>query len=119
MKAHDWCSTDGIAGEHAGKNEVDVHNHAVSGHAIFANHAQKLEVIQHGDQGSGQVRHHLGGAVDAGVSQWPQLQLGCYQAQRSAVGADKIYHLHRMFTDTVGLTIHDYIQRRQLTEAAS
>ncbi len=28
------------------------------------------------------------------------------------------YHLHRMFTNTVGLTIHDYIQRRQLTEAA-
>ena len=28
------------------------------------------------------------------------------------------YHLHRTFTDTVGLTIHDYIQRRRLTEAA-
>ena len=28
------------------------------------------------------------------------------------------YHLHRMFTETVGLTIHDYIHRRQLTEAA-
>lgn len=28
------------------------------------------------------------------------------------------YHLHRMFTDTVGLTIQTYIQRRQLTEAA-
>lgn len=28
------------------------------------------------------------------------------------------YHLHRMFTNTAGLTIHDYIQRRQLTEAA-
>ncbi|KAJ51690.1 AraC-like DNA-binding protein [Clostridium tetanomorphum] len=28
------------------------------------------------------------------------------------------YHLHRMFSDTVGLTIHDYVQRRQLTEAA-
>lgn len=28
------------------------------------------------------------------------------------------YHLHRVFTKTVGLTIHDYIQRRQLTEAA-
>ncbi|SDN64430.1 GNAT family N-acetyltransferase [Acetanaerobacterium elongatum] len=28
------------------------------------------------------------------------------------------YHLHHIFTDTVGLTIHDYIQRRQLTEAA-
>lgn len=28
------------------------------------------------------------------------------------------YHLHRMFTDTVGLTIHDYVQRRKLTEAA-
>lgn len=28
------------------------------------------------------------------------------------------YHLHRMFADTVGMTLHDYIQRRQLTEAA-
>lgn len=28
------------------------------------------------------------------------------------------YHLHRMFTKAVGLTIHDYVQRRQLTEAA-
>lgn len=28
------------------------------------------------------------------------------------------YHLHRMFTDTAGLTIQTYIQRRRLTEAA-
>lgn len=28
------------------------------------------------------------------------------------------YHLHRMFAETVGITIHDYVQRRQLTEAA-
>lgn len=28
------------------------------------------------------------------------------------------YHLHRMFTHTVGMTIHDYALRRQLTEAA-
>lgn len=28
------------------------------------------------------------------------------------------YHLHRMFTDTVGLTIQTYAQRRRLTEAA-
>ncbi len=28
------------------------------------------------------------------------------------------YHLHRMFTNTVGITLHDYIQRRKLTEAA-
>ena len=28
------------------------------------------------------------------------------------------YHLHRMFTDTVGMTIHTYVQRRRLTEAA-
>lgn len=28
------------------------------------------------------------------------------------------YHLHRIFTKTVGLTIHEYVQRRQLTEAA-
>ena len=29
------------------------------------------------------------------------------------------YHLHRIFAKTVGLTIHDYVQRRQLTEAAN
>lgn len=28
------------------------------------------------------------------------------------------YHLHRMFTDTVGMTIRTYAQRRRLTEAA-
>lgn len=28
------------------------------------------------------------------------------------------YHLHRIFSDTVQLTIHDYVQRRQITEAA-
>lgn len=28
------------------------------------------------------------------------------------------YHLHRVFTATVGLTIHEYVQRRRLTEAA-
>lgn len=28
------------------------------------------------------------------------------------------YHLHRVFSKTVGITIHDYLQRRQLTEAA-
>ena len=28
------------------------------------------------------------------------------------------YHLHRMFTETVGMTIHDYTLRRRLTESA-
>lgn len=28
------------------------------------------------------------------------------------------YYLHRVFSEAVGLTIHDYLQRRQLTEAA-
>ena len=28
------------------------------------------------------------------------------------------YHLHRSFRETVGITMHDYIQRRKLTEAA-
>lgn len=34
-----------------------------------------------------------------------------------AVGYSK-YHLHRMFVNMVGLSIHDYVQRRQLTESA-
>ncbi len=27
------------------------------------------------------------------------------------------YHLHRMFTSVVGFSVHNYIQRRRLTEA--
>lgn len=34
-----------------------------------------------------------------------------------AAGYSK-YHLHRMFTGIVGLPLHQYIKRRQLTEAA-
>lgn len=34
-----------------------------------------------------------------------------------AAGYSK-YHLHRMFTSVLGMTPHDYIQRRRLTEAA-
>lgn len=28
------------------------------------------------------------------------------------------FHLHRLFTKTVGMTLHDYVRRRQLTEGA-
>jgi len=28
------------------------------------------------------------------------------------------YHLHRLFAATAGMTLHDYVQRRQMTEAA-
>lgn len=34
-----------------------------------------------------------------------------------AVGYSK-YHLHRLFFDSVGLSMHQYVQRRKLTEAA-
>lgn len=39
------------------------------------------------------------------------------QTVASALHCSK-YHLHRSFTKTAGLTIHDYVRRRQLTEAA-
>ena len=50
------------------------------------------------------VEQHLDGKVDL-------------EKTAEAVHYSK-YHLHRMFTETVGMTLHDYVQRRQLTEAA-
>jgi len=38
-------------------------------------------------------------------------------ALAAAVGCSK-FHLHRTFTETVGVTVHGYAKRRQLTEAA-
>ena len=52
----------------------------------------------------GYIENHLDGKLDL-------------ERVAAAVGYSK-YHLHRMFAATVGMTIHDYVQRRQLTEAA-
>lgn len=41
----------------------------------------------------------------------------CLDAVANAVHYSK-YHLHHRFQDAVGLTIHEYIRRRRLTEAA-
>lgn len=38
-------------------------------------------------------------------------------AVAAAIGYSK-FHLHRLFRELVGVTIHDYMRRRQLTEAA-
>ena len=50
------------------------------------------------------IEHHLDGRLE--LSQIAE-----------AVHYSK-YHLHRTFTETTGMTIHDYTQRRQLTEGA-
>ncbi len=50
------------------------------------------------------IENHLNGKLDL-------------ETVANAVHYSK-YHLHRMFTDIVGMTIHDYVIRRQLTEAA-
>ena len=50
------------------------------------------------------IEHHLDGKLEL-------------ETVAEAVHYSK-YHLHRLFTETVGMTIHDYVQRRQLTEAA-
>lgn len=50
------------------------------------------------------IEHHLDGKLEL-------------ETIAGAVHYSK-YHLHRLFTETTGMTIHDYVQRRQLTEAA-
>ena len=50
------------------------------------------------------IEHHLDGKLEL-------------ETVAEAVHYSK-YNLHRLFTETVGMTIHDYVQRRQLTEAA-
>ena len=50
------------------------------------------------------IEDHLNGNLDLGTV-------------ADAVHYSK-YHLHRVFSETVGMTLHDYVNRRQLTEAA-
>lgn len=52
------------------------------------------------------------GCIESRLSQPVDLE-----AVAKAAGYSK-YHLHRIFTKTVGITVHQYIRRRKLTEAA-
>lgn len=66
VEADDRGTADGIAYENGDENKLDVHQHAVSGNAVFPVVAQQLEVIENAHQGGGNVAHQLRGAVGAG-----------------------------------------------------
>ena len=42
------------------KDELDIHQHAVSGNAVFSKQAQELDVVEHGHERRGDVAHEFG-----------------------------------------------------------
>lgn len=57
----------GIADKDGGKDKADIHDNAVSGHAIGTAQAEQLPVVQRAYQRGGQIRHQFTGAVGAGL----------------------------------------------------
>ena len=62
------------------------------------------ETVMRMEEAIGYIESHLDGRLDL-------------ETVAEAVHYSK-YHLHRLFAETTGMTLHDYVQRRQMTEAA-
>ena len=91
MIADDGRAADGIADEHGGEDELHVHQHAESRHAVLPRQPQQLEVIQHAHHRGGHVADQLRRAVAAGLQDRPQLQLCLCQLQQAAVGPQEVH----------------------------
>lgn len=88
-----------------------------SGRARMMKHERTLPVTMEGEEGWPMCRNT---ESVTGVLAFVEAHLGeRLELERvaRAAGYSK-YHLHRVFTQVLGMTPHDYIQRRQLTEAA-
>ena len=71
----DRRASDGIAEKYSRKEEVNIHDRAVCSNAVFSGKPDKLEVIQGIYHRHGQIRHQLGRAVGACLSQDPFVKM--------------------------------------------
>ena len=74
VETDDGRAADGVTDVDGDKDELHIHQHAVGRDAVLADIVEQLKVIEHADDGRGDIAHQLGRAVAAGVQQRPQLQ---------------------------------------------
>ena len=90
MIAHDGRAAHRIAEEDGHKNEVHVHDHTEHRHAVRAHQAHELPVIEHVDDGHGDIRHELRGAVAAGLGDGAQVEPRAAEPELALVGEDEV-----------------------------
>ena len=90
MEADDRRAADGIADVDGNENELHVHQDAVGRNAVLTDVFEQLEVVEHTDDGRGNIAHQLGRAVAAGVQQRAQLQPRSDKAQTARIRAEEI-----------------------------
>ena len=84
-------AADAVADGCTDEDELHIHQHAVGGNAVLAQHAQKLHVIEHGDERRGNVAHKLGRTVCAGLEDGRRLKFEGSEAKRKILLAEDIH----------------------------
>ena len=92
MEADNRRSTHRKTEKHRHKNHTDVHQHAISRHAVLSGITEKLGVIQHRHQRHRDIAHQLRGAVGADTKQIPPRKNGFGKAQAAGVFTKKVNH---------------------------
>ena len=69
MITNDRCRSNRISNECGKENHIDVHQYTVSGNAILACIFHQLHIVQHTDNGHGNIAHQLRRTICAGFQQ--------------------------------------------------
>ena len=105
MIAYNGGASHGVAEENGREDEVHIHDDAVDRYTVRTHQAHELPVIEHGDDGHGDVRHKLRSAVGAGLYQRTQVELGAAQVELTFIGKGEIQqgdHAADPLTDSGG-----------------
>ena len=90
MVADNGSRTDGISDVDCNENELHIHQHTVCRHAVFSDVFQELKVIDHADDGGGDIAHQFRGAVGAGAYHRSDFRFCHDEAQQACVRACKV-----------------------------
>ena len=82
MEADDGRTADAVTDGCADEDELDIHQHAVSGNAIFSKQAQELDVVEHGHERRGDVAHEFGRAVRTGLEDGTEIKAETGELER-------------------------------------
>ncbi len=94
LEANKRRRADGVAHEHRREHHGRVHDDAVGRHAVLADEAQQLPVVQDAHHAHGDIGDHLRGAVGAGLPDDGPAQVRAHEVQGRGALAREVHERH-------------------------
>ena len=92
---------DGVPDKDGDENKLNVHENTVGGYAVFAGIRKKLEIIDHADNGRGNITHKFGRTVGTGTEQNATFGTGAPKAKETSVFRRKKIEQRQDSADTL------------------